>query len=97
MANGTKFNITYGSGSVSGFVGNDTVDIAGLKAERALFGQVTSISGISFLAAKFDGIFGMAWPSMSVVGMPLIFDILYQQGKIANNSFSMFFTKNPGQ
>lgn len=43
--NGTKFNITYGSGAVVGFVGQDNVDVAGLKAEQALFGQVTKLEG----------------------------------------------------
>lgn len=43
--NGTKFNITYGSGAVVGFVGQDTVTLAGLKANNALFGQVTKLEG----------------------------------------------------
>lgn len=41
--NGTKFNITYGSGAVVGFVGQDTTTLAGLKAEESLFGQVTKL------------------------------------------------------
>ena len=44
-ANGTHFNITYGSGAVVGFVGQDTTSLAGLKAENALFGQITKLEG----------------------------------------------------
>lgn len=44
--NGTKFNITYGSGAVVGFVGEETVTVAGLQASQALFGQVTRLEGI---------------------------------------------------
>lgn len=95
--NGTKFNITYGSGAVVGFEGQDTVDFAGLKAEKALFGQITKLEGISFLASKFDGILGMAWPSISVNNMPLIFDILHDQGKLQGYSFSFYLTKKAGQ
>lgn len=42
---GTKFNITYGSGAVVGFAGIDTVTVAGLRAENALFGQITKLEG----------------------------------------------------
>lgn len=38
----------------------------------------------------------MAWPSISVNGLPLIFDLLVQQGKISGNSFSFYLTKVPG-
>ena len=46
-ANGTHFNITYGSGAVVGYVGEDTVSLAGLKAENAYFGQITKLEGKS--------------------------------------------------
>jgi Eukaryotic aspartyl protease len=38
----------------------------------------------------------MAWPAISVNGMPLIFDLLVQQGKVSGNSFSFYLTKVPG-
>jgi len=94
--NGTHFNITYGSGAVSGFVGQDTTWVAGLPAKNSLFAQITQLHGISFLASKFDGILGMAWPSISVNGLPLIFDLLVKQGQVDGNSFSFYLTKVPG-
>ena len=94
--NGTKFNITYGSGAVAGFVGQDSVWVAGLEAKNSLFAQITTLHGISFLASKFDGILGMAWPAISVNGLPLIFDLLVQQGKVEGNSFSFYLTKVAG-
>ncbi len=45
--NGTKFNITYGSGAVIGFLGNDNVDVAGLTVKNTLFGQITRLEGTS--------------------------------------------------
>lgn len=96
MYNGTKFNITYGSGAVSGFVGQDTTFFAGLPAKNSLFAQITTLHGISFLASKFDGILGMAWPSISVNGLPLIFDLLVKQGQIEGNSFSFYLTRIAG-
>jgi cathepsin D len=53
-----------------------------LTAKNALFGQITKLEGISFIASKFDGILGMAWPAISVQKCPLIFDILYKQGQV---------------
>ena len=39
----------------------------------------------------------MAWPRISVNSMPLIFDLLVQQGKVSGNSFSFYLTRNAGQ
>jgi len=97
VRNGTKFNITYGSGAVVGYLGVDTVGVAGLNVKNTLFGQITKLEGISFIAAKFDGILGMAWPAISVDNCPLIFDLLYKQGLVSGNSFSFYLTKKPGE
>lgn len=97
VKNGTKFEITYGSGAVSGFLGQDIVSMAGIRAKDVLFGQVTTLIGVSFLASRFDGILGMAWPSISVKQCPLIFDLLYKQGQVEGNSFSFYLTKKAGQ
>lgn len=39
----------------------------------------------------------MAWPSISVDNLPLIFDLLYKQGRVDGNSFSFYLTKKPNQ
>lgn len=95
--NGTSFSIQYGSGAVVGFIGQDVTTVAGLQAKDSLFGQVTTLKGVSFLASKFDGILGMAWPSISVNGCPLIFDLLYKQGQVSGNSFSFYLTRKAGE
>jgi cathepsin D len=53
-----------------------------LPAVNATFGQITKLEGISFVASKFDGILGMAWPAISVQSCPLIFDLLWQQKQV---------------
>lgn len=45
IQNGTKFNITYGSGAVVGYLGVDDVGIGGLTAKSIIFGQVTKLEG----------------------------------------------------
>jgi hypothetical protein len=44
-SNGTKYNITYGSGAVAGYEGFDTVTLAGLQATKAAFLQITKLQG----------------------------------------------------
>jgi cathepsin D len=39
----------------------------------------------------------MAWPAISVDNLPLIFDLLYKQGRVQDNSFSFYLTKKAGQ
>jgi len=95
-ANGTKLDITYGSGGVSGFESQDVVQVAGIQVSNQVFGEVTSEKGVSFLAAKFDGIMGMAFPAIAADGALPVFDNMVKQGKVTDNSFSFYLTSTPG-
>lgn len=95
---GADFKITYGSGSVVGNWAVDTVSFApGLTVENQLFGLVKTLNGIAFTAAKMDGILGMAFQSISLRSVPPVFQALYEQGKVNDESFSFYLTQNPGQ
>lgn len=73
-SNGTSFGIQYGSGAVRGRLSVDDITFGGLRAKNIEFGEATTLSGVSFLMAKFDGILGMGFRSISVYGIPTIFD-----------------------
>jgi cathepsin D len=60
-SNGKAFNITYGSGSVGGFVSEDTAMLGDVVATDFGFGEVTSVSGVSFYASEMSGILGLAY------------------------------------
>jgi len=96
VANGTKFGITYGSGSVKGFWSVDSVGVAGVTAKNVIFGEVTTLKGISFLASKFDGILGMGWAEISMDHIPPVFNTMLDQGLIDEPSYSFYLTKTPG-
>lgn len=93
VSNGTAFNITYGSGAVTGITSQDSVTLAGITAKNVLFGEVTSESGISFVAAQFDGILGMGWPVLSVNGMKPVFFELVDQGLVNDKSYSFYLSR----
>lgn len=71
--NATDFQIQYGSGGVKGFVSNDVVTVSGVTVKNVDFGEVTSLKGPSFIVGKFDGILGMAFPKISVLGMTPVY------------------------
>eukprot|EP00657_Telonema_sp_P-1_P002785 TRINITY_DN1647_c0_g1_i12.p1 TRINITY_DN1647_c0_g1~~TRINITY_DN1647_c0_g1_i12.p1 ORF type:complete len:382 (-),score=174.12 TRINITY_DN1647_c0_g1_i12:129-1274(-) len=69
VANGTTFSIAYGSGSLTGFVSQDTVTIGSTEVKNTLFAEATKEPGLAFKVGKFDGIMGMAFQSIAVDGM----------------------------
>ena len=94
VADGRAMSIQYGSGAVTGTVDQDTVNIAGLNVKAVYFGEMNNVS-LNFVASKFDGILGMAFQGISVLGLPTVFDLLVQQGLVSDKSFSFYLTQTP--
>jgi cathepsin D len=93
---GRKMEIQYGSGAVKGTVAKEVVTWGGKQIKNVYFGEMTTLDGVSFVAAKFDGILGMGFKTISVDGIPTVFDLLYEQGLVPDNSFAFYLTKNGG-
>ncbi|KAG2412192.1 vacuolar protease A precursor [Aspergillus terreus] len=64
--NGTEFSIRYGSGSLSGFVSEDTLKIGDLTIKEQLFAEATNEPGLAFAFGRFDGILGLGFDTISV-------------------------------
>jgi hypothetical protein len=92
VANGTAFDIMYGSGPVSGFQSVDTLNMGGLLVKSQEFAEVTNAAGLgaAYKLGKFDGILGMAFDVLSVNKVPTPFDNLVSQGLIDTAQFAFY-------
>jgi saccharopepsin len=64
--NGSSFEIHYGSGSLTGFVSQDTMTIGDLTVKNQVFAEATEEPGLAFAFGRFDGILGLGYDTISV-------------------------------
>jgi len=98
VANGTEFEIHYGSGSMTGFLSIDTVNLAPGQLPditSQTFGEATLVP-IDFMAMQFDGICGMAFASISVDGVVPPFVNMMNQGVLSQNVFAFYLSNGNG-
>ncbi|KAJ8345743.1 hypothetical protein SKAU_G00299360 [Synaphobranchus kaupii] len=95
VANGTKFSIHYGRGSLSGYISQDTISLAGLALAGQQFGEAITQPGIVFAVARFDGVLGMGYPTISVAAVRPVFDTAMAAKLLPQNIFSFFINRDP--
>lgn len=96
-ANGTKFEIRYGSGSLSGFVSQDTMTIGDITIKGQDFAEATSEPGLAFAFGRFDGIMGLGFDTISVNGIVPPFYKMVEQKLIDEPVFAFYLTDTDGQ
>ncbi|KAM7351884.1 lysosomal aspartic protease-like [Cochliomyia hominivorax] len=91
---GQTFAIQYGSGSLSGYLVQDTVNIEGLEIKNQVFAAATNEPGETFVNARFDGLMGMAFQSIAVDNVVPPFYNLVKQHLVDNEVFSFYLARN---
>jgi len=91
-ADGSDFNITYGSGSVSGFVSKDVCKFTDDITAKMSFGEIQKVKGSTFLVSQMDGIIGLAFDTISVNHLPTFMSATED---LDEKSFAFYLKNNP--
>ncbi|TYI23633.1 hypothetical protein ES332_A06G178000v1 [Gossypium tomentosum] len=95
--NGKSASIQYGTGAISGFFSNDSVKVGNLVAKDQEFIEATKEPGVTFIAAKFDGILGLGFKEISVGDAVPVWYNMVEQGLIKDQEFSFWLNRNVGE
>ncbi|KAF7705632.1 pepsin A-like [Silurus meridionalis] len=92
QATNQPLSIQYGTGSMTGFLGYDTIGVGGIQVPHQIFGL--SQSEAPFMAhMKADGILGLAYPQLAESNAEPVFDNMVQQG-LVQDFFSVYLSSN---
>ncbi|KAF3763041.1 hypothetical protein M406DRAFT_83961 [Cryphonectria parasitica EP155] len=93
--NGSSFEIQYGSGSMKGFVSQDTLTIGDITVKNQDFAEATEEPGLAFAFGKFDGILGMGYDTISVNKIvPPVYNMIDQ--KLIDEPVFAFYLSSDG-
>merc|ERR1711865_759460 len=92
VANGTVFDIEYGSGPVSGNYSADTISIGGIEIPGYTFAEVDNVKGLgpAYAVGHFDGICGMGLDDISVDHVETPLRALVNSGKLDEPVFAFY-------
>ncbi|KAF6167209.1 hypothetical protein GIB67_029847 [Kingdonia uniflora] len=93
--NGKSCAIHYGSGSISGFFSQDSVQVGELVVKNQDFIEATREPSLSFVLAKFDGLLGLGFQEISVGEVKPVWYNMVEQGLVSEEIFSFWLNRDP--
>ncbi|KAM4796922.1 gastricsin-like [Rhinophrynus dorsalis] len=91
-SNQQQFSLQYGTGSLTGILGYDTVTIQNVAITQQEFGLSVTEPGTNFVYAQFDGILGLAYPSIAVEGATTVMQGMLQQNLLNQPLFAFYLS-----
>jgi cathepsin D len=88
----TTWTISYGTGTVSGVMANDSMSLAGFQIPMS-FGLATNVSN-DFLDYPIDGILGLGQPKSSNQLVPTVLQTLVSKNLIKSNMFGIHIQRS---
>ena len=88
----SKFNLTYGTGTVSGMIYNDTVKLAGMSLPLS-FG-LASMTSDDFSTYPMDGILGLGRPMSSNMDSPSVMEVIEASKTLPQNLLGISLQRN---
>uniref|UniRef100_A0A8C7BW05 Peptidase A1 domain-containing protein n=1 Tax=Neovison vison TaxID=452646 RepID=A0A8C7BW05_NEOVI len=87
-------SIQYGTGSMQGFLGLDSVTVSNIVDPQQTVGLSTKEPGNVFTYSEFDGILGLAYPTLASEYSVPVFDNMMQKHLVAQDLFSVYLSRN---
>ncbi|XP_042539369.1 chymosin-like [Dipodomys spectabilis] len=85
--------VHYGTGSVQGFLGYDTISVSSIVDPHQTVGLSTQEPGDVFTYFPFDGILGLGYPSLASAGSVPVFDNMMNRHLVAQDLFSIYMSR----
>nr|XP_016848776.1 PREDICTED: gastricsin-like [Anolis carolinensis] len=90
---GQTYTLYYGAGDLTVMLGYDTVMVQNIVVTNQEFGLSENEPMTPFYYASFDGIMGMAYPSLAVGGTATVMQQMLNQGQLSEPIFSFYFSR----
>lgn len=87
-----ELHIQFGTGSIAGPQGIEDFHVGPFTVYNQTFGLIQTQQGRVFEEVPFEGILGLAYPSMSAGGVTPFFDNIIHQKALGKSEFSFYFS-----
>lgn len=93
VRNGTQFNIEFNDFIISGFLSADVVRVGNLTVPLQTFGEATHVPSLAYSFAKFDGVIGLGFDTVSVLRVTPIWYNMLRLRLVDNPVFALWLNR----